>query len=240
MNHLPLFVNNLSKNFKKKVVLDKVSLEVRQGEIFGLIGLNGVGKTTLIKIILGLLTQDSGDATIFGGDIRKKETRKNISYLPEKFSPSQYLKGIEFLSLSLAYYGKSLNPQMAYAMAERFDLDPQMLSHKITKYSKGMGQKIGLISAFLTDVPFLILDEPMSGLDPQARIQLKDLLIEYSKVGRTVFFSSHILADIDEICQRIAILHDNKFVFIGTPQEFKQKYGKPDLERAFLEAIKSK
>ncbi len=243
LSGLPLNINGVSKSFGKKKVLNDVSLEVKSGEIFGLIGLNGAGKTTMIKIILGLLRQDIGDVSIYGGDVEKPATRKNLSFLPEKFQPSAFLKGREFLSLTLSYYGKKYNHKIAQEMSKKLDLDPDALNVKITKYSKGMGQKLGLLSAFLTEAPLLMLDEPMSGLDPSARIHLKDALLDYvnnSQDGedRTIFFSSHILSDIDEICNKIAVLHNNEIVFTGTPLDFKKKYNIGSLERAFLKSIK--
>jgi len=235
----PIDIVGIQKNFGKKSVLEDINIEIKTGDIFGLIGVNGAGKTTLIKIMLGLLNQDKGSARIFGEDAKNKETRKKLSFLPEKFQPSHFLKGKEFISLAMSYYGKSYNHKTAISGAEKLDLDPKALDLKITKYSKGMGQKLGLLSAFLINTPLLILDEPMSGLDPSARIRLKDSLISYAKKGKTIFFSSHILSDIDEICNRIAVLHDNRVIFIGKPNEFKKKYKSDNLERAFLKAINS-
>ena len=108
---------------------------------------------------------------------------------------------------------------------------------RISKYSKGMGQKLGLISVFLSNSEFLILDEPMSGLDPHVRIRLKDILKQYAKSENTIFFSSHILSDIDEICNKIAVIHEGKIIFDGRPEDFKKKFDAKTLERAFLKAI---
>jgi ABC-2 type transport system ATP-binding protein len=237
MSDIPLKVENVYKSFGKKKVLDDVSLEIKAGESFGLIGLNGAGKTTMIKIILGLLDQDNGAVKLFGGDASRPETRKKLSFLPEKFHPSHLLKGREFLSLTLSYYGMKYDHNKACEMVEKLDLDPNVLGLKITKYSKGMGQKLGLASAFLVNAPLLMLDEPMSGLDPSARIKLKETLQDYVKQGNTVFFSSHILSDIDEICGRITILHNSKIQFTGSPQEFKNNMKSEHLERAFLNLI---
>ena len=233
----PLNIEKVSKSFGEKNVLNNVSLSVNSGEMFGLIGLNGVGKTTLIKIILGLLNQDNGRATIFNADVNDKNTRNNLSYLPEKFHPSMFLKGWEFLELNLSYYKKSLNQKEAKEKAAILKLDPKVLDNKISSYSKGMVQKLGLLSALLTKSPLLILDEPMSGLDPSARIYLKETLLDYVKSGNTIFFTSHILSDIDEICDRIGIIHDQKLIFVGTPAGFKTKYKEKNLERAFLKSI---
>jgi ABC-2 type transport system ATP-binding protein len=234
---MPLTISNICKKYGSKDVLRDVSLEVNKGEIFGLIGLNGAGKTTLIKIILGLLQQDDGSASIFGIDSHAPNARTNLSFLPEKFQPSHYLKGKEFLSLTLSYYGIKYDHEEARDRAEQLNLDPKVLDWKITKYSKGMGQKLGLLSALLTKTPLLMLDEPMSGLDPSSRIYLKDSLLDYAKSGDTIFFSSHILSDIDEICNRIAVLHANKMIFVGTPEEFKKLHNEKSLERTFLKAI---
>ncbi len=236
-NKLPLVIESVSKSFKKKQVLNNVSLTVKEGEIYGLIGLNGVGKTTLIKIILDLLVQDAGHVEFFGIRSTITDSRKNINYLPEKFYPSQFLKGKEFLELALAYYGKSFDLKKAQEKAQVLGLDPAALHQTITKYSKGMGQKLGLLSMFLCETPLLILDEPMSGLDPSARIQLKDLLNDYKKQGKTVFFSSHILSDIEEICDNMAVIHDGRIIFSGAPGAFLKQHGGNNLERAFLESI---
>lgn len=235
----PLAVSSVCKSFKEKQVLKNVSLNVKSGEIYGLIGVNGVGKTTLIKIILNLLNSDEGDTKFFGEDAVNPQSRRNISYLPEKFFPSPFLKGREFLALALSYHGKTLDMEEAKEKAKVLDLDPKVLDHLIGKYSKGMGQKLGLLSMFLAGSPLLLLDEPMSGLDPNARIKLKALLKEYKKQGNTIFFSSHILADIEEICDRMAVMHDGRLIYEGDSASFLKKYKEKNLEMAFLRAIES-
>lgn len=233
----PLDVFSVSKKFGQKTVLHDVSISIDEGEIFGLVGINGIGKTTLIKIILDLLRQDSGQVKFFGQNAQSTASRKNISYLPEKFYPSLFLKGREFLSLSLSFYGKKLSNMKMLEKAEILQLDTAMLDQKISKYSKGMGQKLGLLSSFLTEAPLLILDEPMSGLDPSARIQLKNLIRDYKKQGKTIFFTSHILADIEEICDRMAVIHNGRIIYEGTPENLLKKYSQNNLEKAFLSAI---
>lgn len=236
----PLLVENVSKSFQSKKVLDDVSLSLNNGEIFGLIGLNGIGKTTLIKIVLNLLKADAGAASIFGVASHDEQARRKLAYLPEKFQPSRYLKGHEYLQLSLSFYGQKYDKAEGLRQAELLDLDPKALERRVGSYSKGMGQKLGLLGALMTDAPLLLLDEPMSGLDPKARILLKRQLKAAREAGRTICFSSHILADIDEICDRIAILHDGKFQFVGTSAEFKSRYKDRSLEEAFLDAINLK
>jgi ABC-2 type transport system ATP-binding protein len=236
-NTSPLAVTSVFKTFKNKPVLHDVSLTVKKGEIYGLIGVNGVGKTTLIKIILNLLNADKGETSFFGTSTLLPESRRNIAYLPEKFYPSPFLKGSEFLSLSLSYYGKTLNIAKAKEKAAALDLDPNVLDHRVGKYSKGMGQKLGLLSMLLAETPLLLLDEPMSGLDPSARIRLKRLLKEYKDAGNTIFFSSHILADIEEICDRMAVMHQGRLIYEGDGKSFLKEYKETNLEMAFLKAI---
>jgi ABC-2 type transport system ATP-binding protein len=233
----PLEVSHICKSYNGRQILNDVSLSLVPGELFGLIGLNGVGKTTLIKIILDLTKADSGTASLFGESSVNAEARRHISYLPEKFQPSRYLRGREYLALSLSYFGKEFNLEQAQKEAVALDLDPGALENKVGSYSKGMGQKLGLIGAFLVDAPFLILDEPTSGLDPRARIMLKERILVAKAQQKTIFFSSHILSDIDEICGRIGIISDTKLTFLGTPQEFKQAHPNETLEKAFLRAI---
>lgn len=237
MNIAPLTIDRVSKSYALAQVLQEVSLSLESGEIFGLIGLNGAGKTTLIKIILDLVRADAGETFLFGQPATHIHARKQVSYLPEKFQPSRYLKGLEYLDLSRAYYGNTLDVEKARDMAKALDLDPAVLENRVGSYSKGMGQKLGLVGAFLLDTSLLILDEPMSGLDPSARIHLKEQLLAAKKQGKTIFFSSHILSDIDEICDRIGVLHAGKLQFVGKPQDFKVAQGKPVLEQAFLQSI---
>lgn len=236
---VPLEIRSIAHSYGSAQVLKGIDLSLKPGEIFGLIGLNGAGKTTLIKSILDLITPKSGSVQLFGKPATEAGARRNLCYLPEKFQPSSYLKGMEFLSLASAYYHAGFTRDKAKRYAEKLGLDPEVLPRRVGGYSKGMGQKLGLISAFLSNTKLLILDEPMSGLDPHARVYLKRTLREYADVGNTIFFSSHILADMEEICDRIAVLSAGKLVFTGTPGAFKKKYhGKGiTLEEAFLKAI---
>ena len=233
----PLDIQHICKQFNKKTVLNDVSLALNDGEVFGLIGLNGIGKTTLIKIILDLIVADSGDVAIYGASALNEKARNTLVYLPEKFQPSRYLKGREYLELSVSYFGKSYDHERAVAEAEALALDVAALDRRVASYSKGMGQKLGLIGALMSDTPLLVLDEPMSGLDPRARVMLKERLKQLKSEGRTLFFSSHILADIDEICDRIGILHQGVLQFVGTPHAFRAMHHDVSLERAFLDAI---
>jgi ABC-2 type transport system ATP-binding protein len=233
----PVRTAAIHKSYAKRKVLENIDFALTPGEIFGLIGVNGAGKTTLIKILLDLAKADEGGAFIFDIPTTHIDARAKLSYLPEKFQPSRYLKGMEYLDLALSYYGKSLDRDVARKQAEAFDLRPEALDARVGSYSKGMGQKLGLLGAFMVGASLLVLDEPMSGLDPGARIKLKSRLLEEKAAGRTIFFSSHILSDIDEICDRIGVIHDGRLAFIGTPAEFKSRQGESSLEKAFLKVI---
>lgn len=235
----PVSVQSIHKSYADRKVLKNIGFSLVPGEIFGLIGVNGAGKTTLIKILLDLVKADEGIATIFGAPTTDLKARRQLSYLPEKFQPSRYLKGMEYLDLALSYYGRKLDEQRAKTQAHALDLDPNVLESRVGSYSKGMGQKLGLLGAFMVDTSLLILDEPMSGLDPSARIKLKDMLLSERGKGKTIFFSSHILSDIDEICDRIGVIHEGRLFFIGTPAEFKGNYNESSLEKAFLRSIQA-
>lgn len=234
---MALAVDGVTTRYGKLVALEDVSLAVHPGEIFGLIGLNGVGKTTLIKSVLNLVTPTAGRVSIFGRDHRDPTSRARIAYLPEKFQPSALVSGAEFVRFSLAYYGRRLRRDEAAAAAERLGLDTGALKKRVGQYSKGMSQKLGLLATFMTEAPLLILDEPMSGLDPKARILFKREVSAYRAAGRTVFLSSHILADVDEMCDRIGVLDDGRLAYLGTPRELKRRAGTTSLEQAFLEVI---
>jgi ABC-2 type transport system ATP-binding protein len=232
-----LDIRNIRKSFPRGdgAVLEDVNLSVNSGEIFGLVGLNGVGKTTLIKIILDLMDSDSGECLICGKSNRDPNSRDNIFYLPEKFQPSQNLRVIEFFRIFIEMNGTTL-PKLEN-ICEKISLGKSVLNEKIGNLSKGMVQKIGLAASIIENKKLVILDEPMSGLDPKARIYLKNALLEYKKDGNSVFFSSHILSDIDEICDIIAVLHNSTIKFVGAPNEFKKNHDETSLERAFLREI---
>lgn len=237
MTKSPLIINNIYKKFGKQSVLNDISFDLKEKEIFGLIGLNGAGKTTLIKIILDLLKSDKGGVTLNHLPTSHPHSRQQLAYLPEKFQPSKYLKGMEYLELTLAHYNATLDKEEARAKAASFSLAPEKLDALVKTYSKGMGQKLGLLGAIMSKSQLLLLDEPMSGLDPSARIQLKHTMTSLRDEGRTLFFSSHILSDIEEICDRIGVIHNGMLLFVGTPKDFMAQYPAGNLEQSFLRAI---
>ena len=232
-----LYVQDVCVSFAEKMVLDHVCLDIKKGETFGLMGLNGAGKTTLIKCILALRNQDEGEISIYGNSRSSKECKSKLAYLPEKFEPSWFLSGMEFLKFSLKIYNQKFEEEKVIKAAESLALDTAALKRRVHTYSKGMRQKLGLLGTMLTCCPLFILDEPMSGLDPRARALVKKMINEMKESDRTIFLSSHILADMDEICDRVAVLHDSKISFVGSPKELKKKTSTNNLEHAFLQYI---
>jgi ABC-2 type transport system ATP-binding protein len=230
-------LSGVSADYGAGPVVEGVSFDVRQGETFGLMGLNGVGKTTLIKIILGLMEASGGEVALFGGKILDAATKAKIAYLPEKFEPPVFLSGLEFVRFSLDLYRRPFSEEAVMQAADRISLSREALGRRVNTYSKGMRQKAGLMGTWLTECPLLILDEPMSGLDPRARVLVKDEIAACRARGMTVFLSSHILADMDEICDRVAIIHDGRLMFTGTPAALKAETQQEYLERAFLKII---
>ncbi|MDZ7734828.1 MAG: ABC transporter ATP-binding protein [Gammaproteobacteria bacterium] len=238
MSASPLKITDLRQSYGAgSPVLARVDLEVAAGDSIALVGMNGAGKTTLIKAILDFIAVDSGSIEIYGKPQTDYRARRRLAFLPEHFKPPYYLKGIEFLDMMSSLYGAdNVQTQIEY-YARSLDLDPGALTKPVRQYSKGMAQKLGLIACLASGRDFLVLDEPMSGLDPKARHQFKQLLREKLDKGMTLFFSTHLLADVGEICDRMAILHEGKIRFSGTPEECRRQFDAIDLEAAYMNCI---
>lgn len=228
----------LCKSYGTKVVLDHVDLSIEKNEFFGLVGMNGSGKSTLIKSLLDLTSIDSGEIILSGLSHRKVNARAQVSYLPDRFSPPPHLKGKDFIEYMLELHGSQSNVEQVDAMLDALELDKAMLEESVIKLSKGMTQKLGLLSCLLSGKSLFILDEPMSGLDPKARVLFKQQLQKIKSAGLTVFFSSHVLVDVDELADRIAVLHQGRILYTGTTQAFKEKYQSDTLEAAYMRCIK--
>lgn len=232
-----LSVTGVQVSYDKVKAVKSADFDIKTGEMFGLVGLNGAGKTTLIKSILGLRAQDVGDIKVFDLTNTNKEARNEIVYLPERFDPPWFLSGEEFVQLSLRLYKRPYDKKALYDAAEQLKLNTDFLNKRVQTYSKGMRQKLGLIATILTECKFVILDEPMSGLDPQARVLVKDMLLNAKAKDQTFLICSHILSDLDEICNRIAIIHQGHVDYVGTPKNLKKQCAADNLERAFLHFI---
>ncbi|MBI5920540.1 MAG: ABC transporter ATP-binding protein [Betaproteobacteria bacterium] len=229
---------NVAKRYGTTQVLSDVDLEVCQGEFFGLVGMNGAGKTTLVKCLLDFCALDGGSIEIFGVSQRLTQARRPLVFLPERLIPPYYLTGRDFLNYLLKLQSLPYRPDAVKSTLEALDLDMAALTRPVRSYSKGMTQKLGLAACFLADKELLVFDEPMSGLDPKARALLKARLLSLRSAGRTLFVISHALADVEEICDRMAILHQGKIRFAGSPADCCRQFDAATLEQAYLECIR--
>ncbi|MGI8906751.1 MAG: ABC transporter ATP-binding protein [Candidatus Sumerlaeaceae bacterium] len=203
--------------FRKTVALEKLNLDVSEGEIFGLLGPNGAGKSTTIKILMGILFASSGRARILGRDLGDRIVKSQIGFLPENPYFYDYLKGEEFLDYYGQLYGmpKAARRKRIDQLFELVGLPAHAPNLPLKGYSKGMLQRIGLAQSLLNDPKLVVLDEPQSGLDPMGRKEVRDIILTLKEAGKTVFFSSHILSDAELICDRVAILNHGRLVAQG-------------------------
>jgi ABC-type multidrug transport system ATPase subunit len=227
----------ISKSYRKQLVFNDLSLGVAAGESVGIVGVNGAGKTTLIKCLLDLCDVDSGEIKIFGVSHRERRARARLAFLPERFTPPYYLRGRDFLSYMASLHGVIPGDRERRDILAALDLDPTALDKSVGALSKGMGQKLGLAATLLSNKELLVLDEPMSGLDPKARALFKQELQARRERGQSLFFSTHLLSDVEVLCDRIAILHDGELVFIGSPAQCRGTYAVDDLEKAYLRCV---
>jgi ABC-2 type transport system ATP-binding protein len=204
----------LSKRYGSQLALHDLSLEVHSGEVLGYLGPNGAGKTTTIRLLLGLISASSGSATIFGLDVHSQAPRvhRQLAYVPGEANLWPGLTGHQTLTLLGQTHG-IVDPAYRDLLIERFEFDP---SKKVRSYSKGNKQKLSLIAALMTRAELLILDEPTSGLDPLMEQRFRESIAEAKQNGQTVFLSSHILSEVEALCDRVAILRGGELLEIGT------------------------
>jgi ABC-2 type transport system ATP-binding protein len=222
----PIVIENLHKTYLKGVRRQRVmavrslSLEVEEGEIFGFVGPNGAGKSTTIKILCHLIRPTSGRVSLMGKDVTASEARRLVGYLPENPSYYDYLTGQELLAFNGTIHGMSADAirQRSRGLLEMVELDTSS-SRPIRTYSKGMVQRLGIAASLVHDPQVLIWDEPMSGLDPIGRKQTTDLMLELRRQGKTIFFSTHILADVEQVCDRIGMIVHGELTYAGKVQE---------------------
>ena len=237
MSEAAIYFSNVTKRYGAAVALDRFSLRVAKGECVALAGVNGAGKTTLLKCLLDLLAIDNGAIEIFDQSHTDTSARSPVAFLPERFVPPYYLTGRDFLTYMAKLDGNCFDETLVTARFAALDLDIGALDKPVRSLSKGMTQKLGLAACLLSNKRLQILDEPLSGLDPRARSRVKAQIMELKREGKTVFFTSHALADIEELADTIAVLHNGQLKFHGTPGALTSKYsvaGATDLETAFL------
>src|SRR6185436_18360009 len=227
-------IKELSKDYevgfwrKRKVrALDGLTLQVNQGEIFGFLGANGAGKTTTLKLLMRLIFPTSGSARILDHDIGDISMHQRIGYLPENPYFYDYLTAREFLDYCGQLFGSNpaARKQRSTDLLNRVGLEQKSWNVQMRKFSKGMLQRVGLAQALVNDPDIVFLDEPMSGLDPVGRREVRDLIAGLRQEGKTVFMNSHILSDIEVLCDRVAILKRGKLAHVGHLDELRRAAG---------------
>ncbi|HKM68364.1 MAG TPA: ABC transporter ATP-binding protein [Candidatus Acidoferrum sp.] len=220
-------IEKLSKEYpfgflhlKRKKSLEDLTMRVEDGEVFGFLGPNGAGKSTTIKLLMRLIFPSSGTARILGKSIDDVSMHASIGYLPEQPYFYDYLTAYELLDYFARFHGLSPNDRRArvQAMLKKVGLDTAK-KIQLRKYSKGMLQRVGLAQAILHDPQVVVLDEPMSGLDPLGRREVRDIILELKRQGRTVLFSTHVLSDAEMLCDRVGVIVGGKLRGIGAPDE---------------------
>src|ERR1051326_1123508 len=197
--------------------VDNLTVEVEEGEIFGFLGHNGAGKTTTIKMLLGLIFPTSGTATVLGKPLGDIDAKAQLSYLPEEAYFYESMSGWDVLDFYARLFRipEPERSRRVQKVLEDVYLDPKAWKRPLRGYSKGMRQRIGIAQALINDPKLLFLDEPTSGLDPIARAELRDVIHNVGKQGKTVFLSSHQLSDVELLCSRVSIIHGGKLLAMG-------------------------
>src|SRR3977135_3117031 len=227
-------IQNLTKDYevgfwrKRKVrALDGLSLTVEPGQIFGFLGANGAGKTTTLKVLMRLIFPTAGSARILSQDISDVSMHARIGYLPENPYFYDYLTALEFLNFCGQIFGftKSERNKRSKELLSRVKLEPNRWNTQLRKFSKGMLQRVGLAQALVNDPEVVFLDEPMSGLDPIGRREVRDLIASLRQEGKTVFMCSPIFAGIEVLCDRVAILKRGRLAHVGNLDELRRRAG---------------
>ncbi len=240
-----LSISKLRKEFKtgftgskRFTAVNDVNLSIEAGEIYGFLGPNGAGKTTTLKIIMGFLRPTSGEVKIFGGNAGDWRVREKVGFLPENPNIYPYLTGRQALYFIGKYFSMSniAIKKKIDELTEELGMERE-LDTPIRKHSRGMAQRIGLAQALINEPQLILLDEPMNGLDPIGRKMFREVILRQKEAGRTVFFSSHILSDIEMICTRIGLLNKGRIVLDKSLNEVMKEAEGRGLEEIFMEKV---
>ncbi len=219
-------IRDLSKRFVRRMAVDQVNLTIESGEIFGLVGPNGAGKTTTMRMLVTLLKPDRGEISVGGHSVRKnpREVRRQIGFMPDSFGVYGDMTVQEYLDFFGACY--QIPPAQRLSLINDL-LELVDIGHRrddmVDTLSRGLKQRLGIARVLIHDPSILVLDEPASGLDPRARVEIRELLLEIARMGKTIVFSSHILADVAELCTRVGIMESGKVAAVGTLDELSER-----------------
>jgi ABC-2 type transport system ATP-binding protein len=221
-------IRGLAKSYGHVHAVRDLTLDVARGEIFGFLGLNGAGKTTTIRVLLDLLRPSRGSAQLFGFDCQRqsRQARALVGYMPGELGLYPDMTGLEFLDLLARLSGAAIDPAHRDPLVDRLELARADLRRPLRAYSTGMKRKLGLIQALQSAPPLLILDEPTEGLDPLVQRTLHQILTEQRSRGCTVFMSSHVLSEVERLCDRIGVIRDGELVLLSTVEEARRRSGR--------------
>ena len=226
-------ISKLYKNYGKEKIVKNISLSIKKGSVFGFLGPNGAGKTTTIKMLVGLSSPSSGKITINNKDPKDQITRERIGFMPEDPYFYDHLTGSELLKFCGDLFNIENDEEYHSYILENVGLF-NARNKMINTYSKGMKQRLGIAQSLVNDPDYIFLDEPLDGLDPIGRAEIKKIILKLKKQKKTIFFNSHILADVNEICDEIGIIDKGDLIYSGSIRKFR---GKKTLEEKFVEVV---
>ncbi len=229
MDRLVIETKDLTKIYGEKIGCEKICLSVGEGQVFGFLGPNGAGKSTFVKMLIGLIKPTSGTANILGIPLGDISARRRIGFLPENFKYQDWLTGRELLQYhtALAYVAKEVRPQRIADVLRQVKLE-DAADFKIRTYSKGMQQRIGIAAALISDPDLLFLDEPTSALDPIGRLEVREIIARLKERGKAVFLNSHLLGEVEMVCDEVAIIKSGRIIESGTIESLLK--GKDEVE----------
>jgi ABC-2 type transport system ATP-binding protein len=235
-NPIIVEIQNLQKSYGQKLVLQGIDLQITSGQIIGYIGPNGAGKSTTVKILCGLINDFQGEVTIFGKDLRRHtiEIKQQVGYIPENAALYESLTPLEFMEFVGGMRGLGPDParRKAEALMNLFEMKPH-LNQRIATFSKGMRQKVLICSALLHNPDLIFMDEPLSGLDANSVIMVKEMLMHLAHEGKTIFYSSHLMDVVEKISDRIILIDQGKVIADGSFHELNQLSHDENLEKMF-------